>query len=81
MSQSKKRVTESVSREESTAPMMQIEANVLASDVSVDEDGNLVIKNAELARMVAGFLCTEQASAMQRQAAHLLCCKLSCPSC
>lgn len=60
---------------------MHIEANILSTDIAIDENGNLVIKNAELARMVEGFLATEQASSMQKQAAHLLCCQLSCPAC
>ncbi len=81
MSDSKKQVLESRSRAESTEPMMHIEANVQSSDISVDEAGNLVICNKELAEMVQNFLCTEQAASMQKQAAHLLCCKLSCPSC
>lgn len=67
--------------QQSTAPMMHIEANVASSDISVDKHGNLVIKNKELAEMVADYLSSPQGAAMQRQAAHLLCCKLSCPMC
>ena len=81
MSTSRKTPVESASRDQSTAPMMHIEANILSTDIAIDENGNLVIKNAELARMVEGFLATEQASSMQKQAAHLLCCQLSCPAC
>jgi len=61
--------------------MMNIVANIEVSDIHLDKNGNLVIKNKELAKMVETYLVSDEAKSTQKQAAHLLCCKLSCPAC
>jgi hypothetical protein len=58
---------------------VQMDVTVPTSEVHVDEYGNLVIKNKELAEKMQKFLASDEGRKIARAEYFLLCCKLKPP--
>ena len=58
---------------------VRMDATIPFSQFDVDGDGNLVIKNRELAEKVQTFLGSDAGKMMAKKEYFLLCCKLKKP--
>jgi hypothetical protein len=63
-----------------THKAVQMDVTVATHDLHVDSDGNLVIKNKELAHKVQEFLASDEGLKLEAKEYYLLCCKLRPPT-
>jgi hypothetical protein len=59
---------------------VHLEATIPTSQMHVDENGNLVIRNRELSEKVKGFLSSPEGKKIEAAEYHLLCCVLRPPT-
>jgi hypothetical protein len=59
---------------------VKMDVTVATSDVDVDAEGNVVIRNRELADQMQSFLSSDGGTKMAKREYFLLCCKLRPPT-
>ena len=62
-----------------SARAVEMNATIPVAELTVDHDGNLIIKNRELGQKVQAFLNSEEGRKLEAKQLHLLCCVLRPP--